>query len=83
MNREPGVYCERVLQDDLAIAYLRGELGEAERDVFEQHYFECADCFERLCDLRTGEMTALIRIPNLRKALRPRLPDRLEHKTDF
>jgi tetratricopeptide (TPR) repeat protein len=46
------VYCERVLQDDLAIAYLRGELGEAERDVFEQHYFECADCFERLQVLR-------------------------------
>ena len=26
MNREPDVYCERVLQDDVAVAYLRGEL---------------------------------------------------------
>jgi len=52
MKREPRVYCERVLQDDMAIAYLRGDLGEAERDAFEQHYFECADCFERLQVLR-------------------------------
>jgi TolA-binding protein len=48
MNREPGVYCERVLQDDIAVAYLRGDLPEEERDVFERHVFECADCFERL-----------------------------------
>lgn len=46
------MYCEHVLQDDVAIAYLRGELGEAERDVYEQHYFECADCFERLQVMR-------------------------------
>jgi tetratricopeptide (TPR) repeat protein len=48
MNREPSVYCERVLQEDIAVAYLRGDLPEAERDAFEQHTFECADCFERL-----------------------------------
>jgi tetratricopeptide (TPR) repeat protein len=52
MKREPGVYCEHVLQDDVAVAYLRGDLGEAERDVYEQHYFECADCFERLQVMR-------------------------------
>jgi tetratricopeptide (TPR) repeat protein len=59
MKREPGVYCERVLQDDVAIAYLRGELAEGERDVFEQHYFECSDCFERLQVLR--ELPAVLR----------------------
>src|SRR4051812_44417652 len=37
--------------------------------------------FERLGNLWTGEMTALIRIPNLRDGKRPRLPDRREHKT--
>jgi len=42
-----------------------------------------AECFERLYDLRTGEMTALIRVPNLWEALPARLLDRLEYKTDF
>jgi tetratricopeptide (TPR) repeat protein len=48
MERESGVYCERVLQDDVAVAYLKGELPEAERDAFERHFFECETCFERL-----------------------------------
>src|SRR5262245_8389759 len=48
MNQEPSVYCERVLQDDVAVAYLRGDLPEAEREAFEQHCFECTNCFERL-----------------------------------
>jgi tetratricopeptide (TPR) repeat protein len=48
MNQEPAVYCERVLQDDVAVAYLRGELPEPEREAFERHCFECATCFERL-----------------------------------
>lgn len=52
MKRESDVYCEHVLQDDVAVAYLRGELPEAERDAFEEHYFECADCFERLQTVR-------------------------------
>jgi tetratricopeptide (TPR) repeat protein len=48
MNREPSVYCDRVREEDVAEAYLRGELPEAERDAFEQHCFECAACFDRL-----------------------------------
>src|SRR5215213_5649313 len=39
--------------------------------------------FERLGDLRTGEMTTLIRVPNLREGLCPRASDRREHKTYF
>src|SRR5690242_10113656 len=39
--------------------------------------------FERLGDLGTGEMTALIGVPNLRDGPRPRLPDRREHKTNL
>ena len=50
---------------------------------FAIHTDPDAERFERLCDLRTSEMTALIRVPNLRDALAPRLLDRLEHKTDL
>jgi FimV-like protein len=45
--------CQRVREDDIALAYLRGELGEADREAFEQHYFECGDCFDHLETLRT------------------------------
>jgi TolA-binding protein len=48
MEPEGGVYCEHVLRDDVAVAYLRGALPEEERDAFERHYFECAACHERL-----------------------------------
>jgi tetratricopeptide (TPR) repeat protein len=52
MKREAAVDCERVLQDDVAVAYLRDELPEEERDAFERHYFECAACFEKLQVIR-------------------------------
>jgi TolA-binding protein len=48
MNQELGVDCERVLQEDVMVAYLRGDLPEAERDAFERHLLECTTCFERL-----------------------------------
>ena len=63
MKREPDVYCERVLQDDVAVAYLRGQLPEAERDAFEEHYFECADCFERLQTVR--QLHGMLREPGV------------------
>ena len=59
MNREPDVYCERVLREDIAVAYLRGQLSEGEREAFEQHYFQCAECFERLQVVR--ELGGLLR----------------------
>jgi hypothetical protein len=39
-------------RDGLIESYLLGRLGEKERDGFEQHYFECEACFERLQMLR-------------------------------
>jgi TolA-binding protein len=77
MNREPSVYCERVLQEDIAVAYLRGDLPEAERDAFEQHTFECADCFERLQVVRA--LQAVLRreaeaVPRATDAGRRRAP---------
>jgi tetratricopeptide (TPR) repeat protein len=44
--------CEQVARDQMAEKYLRGGLSEAERDAFEQHYLECAHCFEQLKALR-------------------------------
>jgi anti-sigma factor RsiW len=29
-------------------AYLTGELSEVEMNEFEQHYFQCEDCFQEL-----------------------------------
>ena len=40
--------CQQVKERGLIEKYLRGELSEAEQEAFEQHYFECARCFEEL-----------------------------------
>lgn len=44
--------CEQIRRDEWATRYLRGELGEAERDTFEMHYFGCEQCFGELEALR-------------------------------
>jgi tetratricopeptide (TPR) repeat protein len=43
--------CEQLAAEDVPSRYLAGELSEAERDAFEQHFFECERCHEavRLC----------------------------------
>src|SRR5437667_1484730 len=40
--------CEEVKHADIIKKYLLAELSEPEQDAFEQHYFECADCFDEL-----------------------------------
>src|SRR3954468_24403768 len=40
--------CTDVVEHDLAERYLLGRLDEAERDAFEQHYFECARCYSQV-----------------------------------
>ncbi len=40
--------CEEVIEDAVAERYLRGELSEPDQETFEQHYFECARCFDEL-----------------------------------
>lgn len=37
--------CARVRDEDLAERYLRRELSELEQTEFEQHYFDCEDCY--------------------------------------
>ena len=56
--------CHEVEQRDLAEAYLLGRLDAAERDAFEQHYFECARCYSNLEALRSvREALASLRAP--------------------
>jgi tetratricopeptide (TPR) repeat protein len=42
------VDCQRILDEDVGVRYLRGELNEEEQAAFEHHYFGCVLCFERL-----------------------------------
>jgi Putative zinc-finger len=44
--------CEQVLRDEIAERYLRGALSAADQEAFEDHYFECASCFDELENLR-------------------------------
>src|SRR5215475_3379176 len=40
--------CEQAAATELAARYVSGQLGPDERDSYEQHYFECARCFEEV-----------------------------------
>ena len=40
--------CQRVSTDGVVERYLLGDLSEAEREAFEEHYFECDECFAEL-----------------------------------
>jgi len=45
--------CARVAREEILESYLLGRLGEADRDAFEQHYFECTRCFDDLQALQS------------------------------
>lgn len=40
--------CDIENRSQLIAAYLTGELAEGEMNEFEQHYFQCEDCFREL-----------------------------------
>lgn len=44
--------CSTVARDEILEGYLLGRLNEEDREAFEEHYFECARCFD---DLRSLE----------------------------
>jgi tetratricopeptide (TPR) repeat protein len=44
--------CAEIDQNDIMEQYLLGRLQVAARDEFDQHLFECDDCFDRLQTLR-------------------------------
>ena len=52
--------CDRVAREDILENYLGDRLSPDDREAFEQHYFECARCFD---DLRLLE--------SIHTALRP------------
>ena len=40
--------CERAMKENTAERYLNGTLSPTEKDEWEQHYFDCEECAERL-----------------------------------
>jgi len=40
--------CARVAREELLASYLLGRLSDEDRDAVEEHYFECARCFDDL-----------------------------------
>jgi tetratricopeptide (TPR) repeat protein len=50
--------CAKVAREDIIESYLVDRLSEEDREAFEEHYFECARCFEDLQSLRVirGEL---------------------------
>ena len=40
--------CDRVSHEEIFESYLLGRLSEEDREAFEEHYFECARCFDEL-----------------------------------
>lgn len=45
--------CEQIERQEVVEDYLLGQLSEAERQAFEVHFFECADCLEQVQAFRT------------------------------
>jgi tetratricopeptide (TPR) repeat protein len=44
--------CGMVARDEICASYLLGRLSEEDRNAFEEHYFECASCFDELQTLQ-------------------------------
>jgi Putative zinc-finger len=59
--------CARVAQEEILEAYLLGRLNEEDREAFEEHYFECAGCFDELQTVRAvcGELARVRTEPDL------------------
>jgi TolA-binding protein len=56
--------CSEVEEHEIAEAYLLGRLDAADRDAFEEHYFECGRCYSHLQALRSvRDALASVRAP--------------------
>jgi len=44
----PRMDCERVMREELSEKYVSGALGDADREAYELHYFDCARCSREL-----------------------------------
>lgn len=47
-SSKEGMNCARVAREETLEAYLLGRLSEEDRNAYEEHYFECAECFDEL-----------------------------------
>ena len=47
-STSPGMDCARVAREEIAERYVVDGLSDEDRNAFEEHYFECARCFEEL-----------------------------------
>ena len=55
--------CEQIVESNCVELYLAGKLSEAEREAFEQHYFGCDRCFERVQVVRATREALLAEAP--------------------
>jgi tetratricopeptide (TPR) repeat protein len=51
-SSKPRMDCDRVAREEILESYLVGKLSDEDRDAFEEHYFECARCFDELQTLQ-------------------------------
>jgi tetratricopeptide (TPR) repeat protein len=47
--------CARITDEGIMGKYLLGQLGEAEQEEFEKHFFECEECFRELEALQAAQ----------------------------
>ena len=53
--------CVRITDELVMEKYLLGNLSESEREAFEQHFFECDECFARLEALQAAQQALAAR----------------------
>src|SRR5689334_22262375 len=64
--------CERAMTENIAERYLNGTLSPAEKEEWEQHYFACEECAERLETLQAIQEPLREMAPQIRDEMRPR-----------
>jgi tetratricopeptide (TPR) repeat protein len=69
------MYCARIADDQVTERYLLGQLDDAEQEAFEQHFFECDECFSELEALQAAQQ--VLAIEPVSRALQIEHPQRL------
>jgi hypothetical protein len=63
---------DSIIKDNTAERYLLRELTEAEQEAFEEHYFECPECAERVhCGTELMQYGRDVAISDLHRETRP------------
>jgi tetratricopeptide (TPR) repeat protein len=64
--------CERAMKENVIERYLAGALEPALKEEWEQHYFACKECAERLETWQTIEKPLRDMAPEIRRKMAPR-----------